>query len=54
MDDEMASNAQWDAHLETLARLVEATAKTGKEAAKLIRNAKTCNANKDNQDSKDQ
>jgi hypothetical protein len=35
------SDAQLDAMLETLAKLVESTAKDPKEAAKIIRDAKT-------------
>ena len=40
MIEEM-SNAQFDAFLETLAKLVESEAKTVEEAAEIIRNAKT-------------
>lgn len=39
MDEEM-TNAEFNAFLETLAKLVEATAKTPEEAAKIIRDAK--------------
>lgn len=35
------TNAQFDAYLETLAKLVESEAKTVEEAAELIRKAKT-------------
>ena len=35
------TNAEWDAFLETLAQLVEAVAKDGKEAAEIIRDKKT-------------
>ena len=35
------TNKQFDAYLETLAKLIESKAKTVEEAAKLIREAKT-------------
>lgn len=35
------TNAEFNAFLETLARLIEATAKTPSEAAEIIRQAKT-------------
>lgn len=41
MEKKHMSNAQWDAFLETLARLVETNAKTPEEAAEMIRAAKT-------------
>lgn len=37
----MPTNAQYDSQLEMLARLVEATAQTGAEAAEIIRSLKT-------------
>lgn len=40
MEDNM-SNAQWNEFLETLARLIEAKAKTPEEAAQMVRDAKT-------------
>lgn len=39
--DENMSNAQWNEFLETLAKLIEATAKTPEEAASIVRDAKT-------------
>ena len=39
--DENMSNAQWNEFLETLAKLIEATAKTPSEAASIVRDAKT-------------
>ena len=38
---EEMTNAEFNAFLETLAKLVEATAKTGQEAAAIIRDTKT-------------
>lgn len=38
--EEYMSNAEFNAFLETLARLVESKAKTAEEAAQLIREAK--------------
>jgi len=35
------TNAEFNSFLETLAKLVEATAKDSKDAAEIIRNAKT-------------
>ena len=35
------TNAQFDAYLETLAKLIETQAKTVEEAAELVRQAKT-------------
>ncbi len=35
------TNAQYDSMLETLARLIEAAAKTPEEAAQIVRDAKT-------------
>lgn len=35
------TNAQYDSMLETLARLIEASAKTPAEAAQIVRDAKT-------------
>lgn len=35
------SNAQFDAFLETLAKLIESKAKTVEEAAKIVRESKT-------------
>ena len=43
MENNHMSNQQYDSHLETLARLIEATAKTPEEAAKIVRDAKTTN-----------
>lgn len=40
------SNAQFDAYLETLAKLIESSAKTPEEAAQIVRSAKTSNQNK--------
>ena len=41
MDEEMSmSNAQYNALLETLARLIEAKAATVEEAAQIVRDAK--------------
>lgn len=40
MEEDM-SNAQFNAYLETLAKLVESKAKTVEEAAEIIRQAKT-------------
>ena len=40
MDNRM-TNAEFNAFLETLAKLVEATAKTPEEAAEIIRQSKT-------------
>lgn len=37
---EAITNAQYNAHLETLARLIEAKATTPKEAAQIVREAK--------------
>ncbi len=42
MDNEMSmTNAQYNAMLETLARLIEAAAKTPADAAQIVRDAKT-------------
>ena len=42
MDEQyMPTNAQYDAMLETLARLIEAEATTIEEAAQIVRDAKT-------------
>lgn len=43
---EEMTNAEFNAFLETLARLVEATADTGKDAARIIRETKTDNKQK--------
>ena len=43
MENNHMTNQQFDAQLETLARLIEATAKTPEEAAKIVRDAKTTN-----------
>ena len=44
MDEQyMPTNAQYDAMLETLARLIEAKAKTAEDAAQIVRDAKTAN-----------
>ncbi len=40
------SNAQFDSYLETLAKLIESSAKTPEEAAQIVRSAKTSNQNK--------
>lgn len=37
----MPTNAQYDAQLEVLAKLIEAKAKTVEEAAQIVRDAKT-------------
>lgn len=39
--EEMATNDQWNALLETLARLIEAKATSVAEAAQIVREAKT-------------
>ncbi len=39
--EEMATNAQFNAFLETLALLIEAKAKTIEEAVEIVRNTKT-------------
>lgn len=41
MELEQMTNAQLDTFLETLAKLIESKASTAKEAAKLVREAKT-------------
>ena len=41
MDEQGMTNAELDAFLETLAKLVEATAEDAKDAARIIREAKT-------------
>ena len=41
MENENMSNAQWNEFLETLAKLIEAKAKTPQEAADIVRSAKT-------------
>lgn len=43
MELENMSNAQWNEFLETLAKLIEAKAKTPEEAAQIVRDAKTTN-----------
>ena len=40
MFDNGMSNEQFNSHLETLAKLIEATAKTPADAAKIVRDAK--------------
>ena len=41
MEHDNMSNAQFDSILETLAKLIEATAKTPQDAAQIVRDAKT-------------
>ena len=41
MDEFVLTDAQYDAMLETLAKLIEATAKTAEGAAQIVRDAKT-------------
>lgn len=41
MEKKEMSNAQWNAFLETLAKLIEAKATTPQEAAQIVRDAKT-------------
>ena len=41
MDYAGMSNDQYNSQLETLAKLIEAAAKTPQEAAQMVRNAKT-------------
>ena len=40
MFDRGITNAQFNSHLETIAKLIEADAKTVKEAAQIVRDAK--------------
>ncbi len=41
MDEFVLTDAQYDAMLETLAKLIEATAKTAEGVAQIVRDAKT-------------
>jgi len=41
MDEQAMTNAEFDSFLETLAKLVEATAISPEDAARIIREAKT-------------
>ncbi len=43
MENKPMTNQQFDSQLETLARLIEAKAKTPEEAAQIVREAKTTN-----------
>ena len=43
METKEMTNQQYDSNLETLARLIEAKAKNSKEAAQIVRDAKTTN-----------